>query len=55
MGKMSKAYKILAGKLGRPRNRKEDNIKMNLKEMNWILLVHNRIQWQVLLNMIINL
>jgi hypothetical protein len=41
MGKKRNAYRILAGKpegkrpLGRPRCRWEDNIKMDLREIQW--------------------
>jgi hypothetical protein len=36
--------------LGRPRRRREDNIKMNLRETgideeNWIQLAQDRVQW----------
>jgi hypothetical protein len=38
-------------RLGRPRRRWEDNIKMNLRviwidEANWIQLAQDRVQWQ---------
>jgi hypothetical protein len=41
--------------LGIPRLRWEDNIKMDLREIewgavDWIYLVHDRVQWRALLN-----
>jgi hypothetical protein len=41
MGEMSDAYSIFIGKperkrpLGRPRRRREDNIRTNLREIGW--------------------
>jgi hypothetical protein len=66
MSEKRNAYRIFMGKperkrpLGRPRRTWEDNIKMDLREigwgsMDWIALAHNRDQWMVLLNTIINL
>jgi hypothetical protein len=66
MGEMRNAYGILVGKpeekrpLGRPRRRWVDNIKMDLREiewdgMDWIKLVQDRDQWRALVNMVINL
>jgi hypothetical protein len=66
MGAKSNAYRILVGKpegkrpLGRPRHRWVDNIKMDLREigwdgMDWIDLAHDRDQWRVLVNTVINL
>jgi hypothetical protein len=53
------AYKSLVGKrggrrpLGRPRNKWEDNIKVNLREvgwgMDWINLAQDRDRWRALL------
>jgi hypothetical protein len=59
MGEGRGAYRVLVvrpdGKrpLGRPRRRWEDNIKTDLREIGidgakWILLVHDRVQWQLL-------
>jgi hypothetical protein len=59
-------YRILVGKpegkrpLGKPRRRREDNIKMDLGEtgwdgMDWIDLVQDRDQWRALANTVINL
>jgi hypothetical protein len=56
------AYRILVGKrpLGRPRHRRMDNIKMDLREMgwggmDWINLAQERDQWRALVNMVGNL
>jgi hypothetical protein len=35
MGEGRGAYRILVGRLGRPRCRWEDNIKMDLQEVVW--------------------
>jgi hypothetical protein len=41
MGEMRNAYNILVGKpegmrtLGRPKRRREDNIRMDLREIGW--------------------
>jgi hypothetical protein len=59
-------YRILVGKpegkrpLGRPRRRWMDNIKMDLREieweyMHWIVLVQDRDQWRALVNTVMNL
>jgi hypothetical protein len=45
---------------GRPRNRWEDNIRMNFREIrcevvDWINLVQDRNQWQADVNMVMNL
>jgi hypothetical protein len=45
--------------LGRPRHRWEDNIKLDLTEIkingaNWIQLVQDRVQWQAVINMVMN-
>jgi hypothetical protein len=61
MGEKRNAYKILVGKsegkrlLGRPRRRWVDNIKMDLREiewddMDWINLTQDRDQWRALVN-----
>jgi hypothetical protein len=66
MGKKRNAYRILVEKpdgkrpLGRPGRRWEDNIRMDLKEiewggMNWIDLARNRDQWRALVNTVLNL
>jgi hypothetical protein len=46
--------------LGRPRRRREDNIKMDLREINidganWIRLAQDRVQWRAFVNTVMNL
>jgi hypothetical protein len=46
--------------LGRPRNRWEDNIKMDLQEvewggMDWIDLAQDRVRWRALMNVVMNI
>jgi hypothetical protein len=59
-------YKVLMGKpegktpLGKPRRRWDDGIRINLREIgwgsvDWIQLAQDRAQWQVLVNMVMNL
>jgi hypothetical protein len=66
MGEVRGAYNILVGKpegrrlLGRPRNRWEDNIKIDLREIGfgdvyWIHLAQDRDRWQALVNTVMNL
>jgi hypothetical protein len=66
MGAKRNAYRILVGKpegkrpLGRPRCRWVDNIKMNLREkewvgMDWIDLAEDRDHWRALVNTVMNL
>jgi hypothetical protein len=63
MGKGRSVYRISVGRpegkrsLGRPRRRREDNIKMDLADIwidrsNWMWLAENRVQWQVFVNTI---
>ena len=60
------AYRFLVGKpegkrpLGRPRQRWEDNIRMNLREVGcdpgeWIDLTEDRDQWRVYVRVVMNL
>jgi hypothetical protein len=64
MGKMRNACKILVGKLegplGRPRRKWKDNIKMNLRQiewegMDWIHVDRDRVQWRAVVNTVMNL
>ena len=66
MGKKRAIYRILMGKpegkikLGRPRCRWEDNIKMDLQEVgcggkDWIKLALDRDRWHALVNVVMNL
>jgi hypothetical protein len=46
--------------LGRHRHRWEDNIKLDLREIgidgaNWIWLAQDRVQWQAVIKMVLNL
>jgi hypothetical protein len=64
-GTKRNAYRILVGKpegrrpLGRPRCRRVDNIKIDLREigwngMEWIDLAEDRDQWRTLVNTVMN-
>jgi hypothetical protein len=66
MGEKGNEFRILTGKsegkrpLGRSGRRWEDNIKMDLREiewggMNWIDLAQDRDQWSALVNTVMNL
>jgi hypothetical protein len=66
MEEKRKAHRILVGKsdgkrpLGIPSRRREDNIRMDLREidwdgMNWIDLAQYREQWRAVVNMVMNL
>jgi hypothetical protein len=66
MGAKRNAYRILVGKpegkrpLGRPTSRWVDNIKIDLREiewdyMDWIDLDQDRDQWRALVNTTMNL
>jgi hypothetical protein len=66
MGETRNAYRILVGKsegkrpLRRPRSRWVDNIKIDLREiewdgMDWIDLAQDRDQWRALMNTVMNL
>jgi hypothetical protein len=59
---LTKRYKEPEGKrpLGRPRRRQEDDIKMDLRDiewgvMDWIDLAQDRDQWMALVNIVMNL
>jgi hypothetical protein len=66
MGEKRNAYMLLVGKpdgkrrLGRPRRRWVDNIRMDLGEvgwgdMDWIGLAQDRNRWRALVNWVLNL
>jgi len=66
MGERRKVYRVLVGKpeskssMGRPRRRREDNIKMDLQEVggscgNWMELAQDRDRWRALLSTVRNL
>jgi hypothetical protein len=65
-GEKRSAYRILVEKpegkrpLGRPRSRWEDNIRLDLREiewggMDWINLAQDRDHWRTLVNTVVNL
>ena len=57
-------HRVLVGKpeekrpLGRPRRRREDNIKMDLREVgdggDWMALAQDRDRWRALVNTVMN-
>jgi len=66
MGERRRAYRVSVAKpegkslLGRPWNRWEDHIKVNLKEvrcegMDWIDLTQEKDKWWALVNAVMNL
>jgi len=65
MGEIRGIYSVLVTKpegktpLGRPRNRWEDNNKMDLQEvgcgdMDWVDVAQDRDRWQALVNAVMN-
>ena len=66
MGQGRGVHRVLVGKteekrpLGRPRQKWEDNIKIDLQEVggscgDWIELAHDRDRWQALVSTVMNL
>jgi hypothetical protein len=66
MGKERKVYKVLVGKsegkrpLGRPRRRREDGIRLDLREIglwrvDWIRLAQYRDRWRAVVSAVMNL
>jgi hypothetical protein len=66
MGERRGVYRVLVGRpeckrpVGRPRHRREENIKMDLREIgidrtNWIQLAHIRVQRRAFVNTVMNL
>ena len=66
MEKSRNAYRVLEGKLegkrplGMPRHRREDNIKMDLREVgcdpgDWIALTEDMDQWRAYVRALVNL
>jgi hypothetical protein len=66
MGEGKSVYKILVGKpegrkqLGRPRRRRENNIRMDLRKVgcgcvDWMKLAQDRDRWRALVSVVMNL
>ena len=60
-GERRGVYRVLVGKpegkrpLGRPRRRRNGNIKMNLQEVDWIDLAQDRERWGTFVSAVMNL
>jgi hypothetical protein len=65
MGEGRGVYKVFVGSpegkrpLGRPRRRREDNIKIDLREIriggaNWIRLSQDKVQWRAFVSTVMN-
>ena len=66
IGEGRRVHRVLVGKpegkrpVGRPRHRREDNIKMDLQEVgggcgDWMELVQDRERWRALVSTVMNL
>jgi hypothetical protein len=66
MGEERGVYRVLFGRpegkrpLGRPTHKREDNIKLDIREMgingaNWVQLAQDRVQWQTFVDTVMNL
>jgi hypothetical protein len=66
MGEGRGVYRVLIGRpegkrpLGRPRHRREDNIKLDIREIeidvtNWTRLAQDRVQWRTFVSTMMNL
>ena len=66
MGDTRGAYRVLVGRperkkaLGRPRRKRENNIKMGIQEMgwgnmDWIAMAQDRDKWGAVVNAVMNL
>jgi hypothetical protein len=65
IGEWRGVYRVLVGRpegkrpLGRPRRRREDNIKMDRRERidraNWIQLAQDRVRWRAFVRMVMKL
>jgi hypothetical protein len=66
MGEGRGVYRVLVGRpkwkgpLGRPRHKREDNIRMDFREIgidgvNWIQSAQDRVQWQAFVSTVMNI